>query len=215
MTRSKASLAIALVVYAALVLGAAGCANIPPATVQLNQEVGKAIIAKQQAYRNLLDMFFAARRAQVDSFIYQEYLPAYLANLKRLAAAQGHKGDCLPLQALRPALKEVSKYRDELINALEDTKTLILQKAQKEHELVLSANNQVTSLLQSAVRVQEAQDTLAKSIGAQTGLEVDLAAVRQTTGEFLIKAGKAAKMGTGAIQGGSALYDDLKKSLNK
>lgn len=64
-----------------------GCASIPKEAVSLNQEVGKGIADNQSAYLNLLNAYFSQKSAEIDRWIQNEYLPAYISN-KRM---RGHK----------------------------------------------------------------------------------------------------------------------------
>lgn len=192
-----------------------GCAKIPPASVELNQEVGVAIIKKHKAYVGLLDAFFDARAKQLDDFIFNILIPRYVDNLQKKLSKDKtnlNKCDsgCISYKFFPASLKELSKVRNKLIDDLNKTKRGILEKANEELRLVLSANAQLTALLQSAVDVQESQNRLAETVGKHIGYEVDLSALQSKFDGYLIKAGKTAKKGTDIIKTGESLYDTLK-----
>jgi hypothetical protein len=199
---------------AALALGS-GCAKIPPSAAQLNEEVGTAIISKHQAYVNLLDLYFEERAKQVDVFLFKDYLPVVTKNMQENAAKRGGSPSCLPPEAIAALTKQLITKRSKLLADLQKTKQQIISRAEEQQKLVLLANGQLTSLLQSAADVESARSRLAQSIGKQLGYEVDLTAMQEKFDSYLVKAGDAAKKGTSIADTGKSLYDTLKPIWDK
>jgi hypothetical protein len=73
---------------------------------------------------------------------------------------------------------------------------------------LLRANNELTALVQSAVKVQEANSALAGALKDASGGKIDFQLMNQKFDEYLEKAGDISQKATN-------LYDELQPAINK
>ncbi|MFC1816813.1 hypothetical protein ACFL0M_12980 [Thermodesulfobacteriota bacterium] len=171
------------------------CATIPEEAVTLNEEIGKNIADSHTAYMNLLEYFFAQRRAAIDAKM-ELYTKRLMENIKqRLPSGQRD----IPLIQMERLVKEVTKRRNMLHEELEKTRVLLVDRLNKDHLLVVQANANITTLLQSFVELDKGTRSLTAKALQFAGTDLNLPEINEILDAQLLQAGDTAADVAGAF----------------
>lgn len=157
-----------------------GCASIPSEAPQLSQELGKKITSIESANIKLLNKFFDQKRAEVDRFINEEWIPTFANNMfsnPRIEKVwttivrEDNKEDRLKfLIKLGPKLlKEIDNKRVELISPLNQLEKSIEKKIRIEYSQARAINNSISSFLVSASEVEKNKERYLNMFGVTNG----------------------------------------------
>jgi hypothetical protein len=189
-----------------LVLLLSGCAGMPKQSVQLSQEVGRGIALYHQAYTNVLNEYFVQKREAINRFILNAYLPVYLENIKAELKAAGEDPEKLHSFMVHDVVKDVAGKRDAMQEELEKTRIALIDAVSRDYLLLIQANATITGLLQSAVDVNAAAESLSGTIETVSGNQIDFDEVEAKFNEYLLDAGS---FSSNSI----SLYDSVKAML--
>ncbi len=150
----------------AIFLLSAACISIPPEAPELSAKLGNRINAIQDANLTLLNRFFDLKRAEVDRFIQNEWVPTFAKEIfsepKMKKAWDIIVSENVPAERLKfllvtgPRLQErINQKRVELIKPLDDIEKRIELKIRDEYAQARAVNNAITSFLLSASKVAE------------------------------------------------------------
>ena len=153
-----------------------GCVSIPPEAPELSMELGKRISSIEEANIKLLNKFFDQKRAEVDSFIEDEWVPTFaknvfsdrkISNVWDKIVASGNKQDRLKFLIMTgPALQnKINQKRLELIQPLDTLERKIAKAIRQEYTQARAINNSITGLLTSASEVVENRNSYLDMIG--------------------------------------------------
>ena len=187
-----------------------GCASIPPEAPELSAELGNRINAIQVSNLTLLHRFFDLKRAEVDRFIQDEWVPVFAEEVfsdPRMKSAwdtivaENKPADRLKFLVITgPRLQErINQKRTELIAPLDEIERRIEQKIRDEYEQARAINNTLTSFLLSASKVAENRNRYLEMAGItdeKVGSTVDM--VNDTVNDLLSYAKKAEDKATKA-----------------
>ena len=194
-------LKIGVCVFIVLIVG---CATIPSEAPELSAELGNRINSIQDANLILLHRFFDLKRADVDRFIQNEWVPTFAEEIfsdKKMKknwdiiVEENNPSDRLKFLVITGSKlqEEINKKRTELISPLDDLERRIEQEIREEYEQARSINNSITSFLLSASKVAENRNRYLKMIGVtdeEVGQTIDK--VNNAVND-LLKLGKEAK----------------------
>jgi len=152
------------------------CASIPPEAPELSSELGNRINAIQDANLTLLHRFFDLKRAEVDRFLQEEWVPVFaeelfsdprIARVWETIVEENNPTDRLKfIVKLGPRLqKKINQKRIELIKPLDDIERRIEEKIRGEYEQARAINNTITSFLLSASKVAENRNRYLEMVG--------------------------------------------------
>lgn len=193
------SILVPIVFLICLVL--TGCASIPKEAVSLNQEVGKGIADNQNAYLNLLNAYFSQKSAEIDRWIQNEYLPAYISNIRAEMKKHGVEDKPFDEHMTKDMLTDIVKKRNDMQRDLEKARLSLWERITKDHVVLLQANASITGLLQSAVDVKEATSALGNKILKASGTDFTFSDFEKVFDEYLKKAGDASATGVSIYEG--------------
>lgn len=142
------------------------CASIPPEAPEMSAELGKRIAAIQDANLSLLHRFFDLKRAEVDRFIQNEWVPTLAqevfsdSKIKKtwdIIVAENNPVDRLTFLVITgPKLQErINLKRAELIKPLDEIERRIEENLRNEYAQAGAINNTITSFLFSASKVDQ------------------------------------------------------------
>ena len=184
-----------------------GCVSIPQESVTLNKEVAAGITSIHESNIRFINQYFELKMLKID-----QYEKEAIDNFFNKIASATTKPGVPPLgahnlHAIKDKVEEIhatgTKFKAE-INA---SKAVVIEKVQAEYNLIISANNSITGLLQSAVDIDEAtNDGLLKAKELTDG-KIDLTDIDSKIDEYL------AKLGTSSAQA-SSLVDVIKETFN-
>ena len=173
-----------------LSLFAAGCASVPPESVELSQLVGKDLRALKQSYDLLIHQRFADHRARRIDYLENKWIPKYIEVwIKRGKLIETAKGDVVFDESLKKfvaptpgqeqqqllvtisswsgaAMRQIDKKRASLIAPLDKNEVQIRAEAAAAFDQLIQANAVVTAHLSSIRDVKELQNQALKTIGA-------------------------------------------------
>ena len=185
-----------------------GCASIPKEAVSLNQEVGKGIADNQRAYLNLFNAYFSQKGAEIDRWIQNEYLPAYISNIKAEMKKHGVEDKPFDEGMTKDMLTNIVKKRNDMQRDLEKTRLALWERITKDHVVLLQANASITGLLQSAVDVKEATSALGNKTLKTSGANFTFSDFEKVFDEYLKKADDASATGV-------SIYESVKLLIEK
>lgn len=152
------------------------CATIPSEAPELSTELGNKISSIEEAHINLLHRFFDEKRAQVDQFLSNEWVPIFAEEIfasPSIAATwdelvrSNNKEDRLKfLVKLGPNLQaKINEKRSEFMKPLDDSEKEIERKLRSNYNDARSINNTITSFLASASKVEENRKRYLDALG--------------------------------------------------
>ncbi len=163
------------VVLAAMAL-AAGCSKVPQAAPELSVELGRRISAIESSHMALLRQYFDDKRAQVDRFIDEQWIPvfaeetmndAFMSNLWSQVAESDDPNDRLQyILRLAPKLqREINSQRTSMIAPLDNLEIEIERRLRDEYNQARAINQSLTNLLQSAANITEMRQGYLDQLG--------------------------------------------------
>jgi hypothetical protein len=159
-------------------------------------ELGKRIGAFETAHRALLRQFFDDKRAEVDRYIDQVWLPTYaeqvlkeptIATLWGQVCQGGTDRDKLEfLRRVGPKVqRRVNDQRTSMIEQLDELERTIADHLTAEYDQARSINNTLTSFLTSASKVEENRKRYLEMLGVHdAAVESALSAVETVVGDL-------------------------------
>ncbi len=159
-----------------IIVFTSGCVSIPPEAPELSQELGKRISALESANMGLVNKFFDLKRAEVDRFMNEKWLPRFAEkffddpNIKiawGTVVKEDDKAQRLKfLTVVGPKLvNELNKTRRELIAPIDELERTIEQAIRAQYTQAKAINNSLTSFLLSAAKVKSAQSRYLELVG--------------------------------------------------
>jgi hypothetical protein len=191
-----------------VLLMVAGCVSIPEDSVRLSQEVGKGISSYHESYINILNQYFAQKRALIDDAVVNRYLPRYMDNVKREMVSVGEDPEKLHPFMVRDIVQDVTVKRNEMHEELEKTRLALINTVTGDYLLLTQANSTVTGILQSAVDVKKAASSLAGTVEKVTGKKISFDKIENRFNEYLRDASDLSATGV-------SLYDGVKDLLGQ
>lgn len=148
-----------------------GCATVPKETVELSYALGQDIDAIHASYRNLIHEHFNNLRTEANSFITNQWKPAFLGGFIKkgnlVLLASNHD----PTQAFEGvsawvdiAIEMIENKKKELITPINNDEQSILTTVDDAFARIRRANETITAHLNSIRKVQEVQDSALKAL---------------------------------------------------
>lgn len=182
-------LAVPVGLTASVMLLAAGCANIPRASVELSQVVGKQVQSLESADEATIRVFFTDKRAEARRFMKDKWIPQFanhylsaprVSGMLEMTCGQQKHADCLRAILIISKQAEIQiqlQYR-KILDPLDQTENALLAAVQTDYSEVERENDALTALLTSASKIQaERQATLSKLGVSEKQIDGALAAV--------------------------------------
>jgi chromosome segregation ATPase len=156
---------VAFLLICALVFFTA-CATIPEEAPELSMELGRRIDALEEANLLLLTQFFDMKRAQVDLFLQERWIPTLAEELLR-NSRMGEGWDAIafeedPEERVRFLVtagnrlqEEIIRRQAELYAPLNDMEERIRGRLREEYTQARAINSSLTNYLYSASQIQE------------------------------------------------------------
>tara|TARA_B100001109_G_scaffold248148_1_gene238664 strand:- start:4601 stop:5191 length:591 start_codon:yes stop_codon:yes gene_type:complete len=173
-------------VIAILLLSA--CASIPKESYELNLMVSKRLESQRLYQERLINELIAEKLDNVSDYIQQDYLPTLLKKLKKLQLENGLDTTLTPEKVAAIANKAIAKYTEQAA-ALEALRRKLLTTSNDYYMLTIKANDKVTELLKSAVKVDEARTNLVNTLAAETKVNLDLDSISNKIDNTLKESG--------------------------
>ena len=178
---------------AALCVLLAGCAQVPPQSVELSATLGRDLQELQRSHRRAVDLLYDREIERVDRYIEQVVIPTYVKVVidklgPRLAqdltqatapnATQADKDRAFDemRKTVLGVTQRVDKAKRELTEPIEAARKASLQELDMAYAQMQQANSVLTAHLASVVKVHQVQDELL----AKAGLEDFRAKVGET-----------------------------------
>ena len=145
-----------------------GCAHIPMESVQLSEELTSMINSAQASHLGLVDEYIAERHWNTERFMEEGWIPDFLNTfvknstvLEDIAGADTYAAKAEKMLFFaQAALKEISKRRDSIIEALDKVELLMKDKISAHYADMLMVNQALTAHLRSAAKVTSTREEL-------------------------------------------------------
>jgi hypothetical protein len=149
---------------AALIAG--GCAAIPPEAPELSAQLGGRIAALEAAHLRLLDEFFSEKKARVDRFVEEVWVPVFAREFfddpkvdavwRQVVQSPDPQDRVQFITRAGPRLQaKINRKRLELIQPLEDLEAVIRRRLKSDYDDSRAINHTLTAFLLSAAKVDE------------------------------------------------------------
>lgn len=149
---------------AALIVG--GCAAIPPEAPELSARLGGRIAALEAAHLRLLDVYFAEKKAKVDRFVEEVWVPVFareffddpqIDGVWRQVVQSPDPQDRVKFITLAGSRLQakINRKRLELIQPLEALEDEIRRRLKSDYDDSRAINHTLTAFLLSAAKVDE------------------------------------------------------------
>ena len=154
-----------------------GCVSVPRAAPELSMSLGTRIEAIQKSHLSLLGAFFDEKRKQVDRFLNEEWLPAYAEEVfgdtkvqavwRQVILSDAKDSDRLKfLLVYGPRIQSVlDQKRRELHGPLDELERTLERHLRDDYAQAKEMNTRITSLLESAAKLSERQDSVRDKLG--------------------------------------------------
>lgn len=146
----------------------AGCADVPREAVTLSSQIETDMAELHRANRELALRYFARSKANVKSFIENEYRPFIvrdtirrvnlLERLQDIANESEEKAFDRMEVFVNLTLKQIQKTQDDLLEPIETQEREVLRTIDEAFAAVINAQSVVTGYLGSVQRIQQVQD---------------------------------------------------------
>jgi len=160
----------------------AGCAQIPPQSVELSATVGRDMAEIEKSHLLLVDALFDKYEAEASKFIDQVYAPYYirkslqrrlneLVEALQAAAKSGSTADDAQLALgmlqifLETAHKEIESYRESKLAPLRAQRKELRDRLTAAYARVHQANAATTGFIASVAKVTDLQNDLLARLG--------------------------------------------------
>jgi PBP1b-binding outer membrane lipoprotein LpoB len=178
-----------------LLLG--GCANIPAESVKLNNLVSQGITSIHQSNINFVNQYFTSKKNGIDKFEHQalDNFFSILANAS--AKPEAPKLEKADFEKIKQQIDRIHSQGNSFRNELEQSRLLIIESLQSEYNALLSANNSVSSILQSAVDVDQARSEGISKVNSLSNGRINFTDVDAKVSEYLSTIGNTSDNAVG------------------
>lgn len=176
------------VIAAVFMIGVGGCASVPPESVTLSSEVGAGIKKQQQAQVGFLNLYFEAKRKDLDA-AFQRALNTYFSTIAPSGSVTLTKTQ---LDDVAKDVIDLSRKNAQAKESLEKVRIDLLTKLDENYQTLNQANSTVTGLLQSVVSTKEAANKSIQLINTTTDGRIQLDKVFAEIDSFVVKGGSEA-----------------------
>ena len=220
----------------ALVIGLAGCAQVPKESVELSATVGRDIQRAQESHLELARILFARMKDDINRFVDEEYAPFQTRFLFEQKAREAREPGATPSNSMLLLIdlaysdegtqehrdvvitlmskftdsirKDVESYRSELLAPIEAQEAEVVGSINRHYQQLHRANSIVTGHLSSVAKVHEVQNQLLEEFG----LEADL---REAAGTKLAETSNEVSELLQKAEDGSVKLDEVGDKLGE
>ena len=201
----------------------AGCASIPKEAPGLSAELGSRVSALEASHLALLSQFFDEKRAAVDRYIDDVWIPTYSEEVMKEPAIASlwtqvcHEGtDRDRLEFLRRVgtgiQRRVNAQRQAMIAPLDELERAVATRLRTEYDQARALNNTLTSFLSSAAQVEANRQRYLEMLGLhEADVEAALAGAEEATGVLAEHAGRVDQ----AVKDADAFKEKLRETLSR
>ncbi len=143
-----------------------GCISIPKQAPVLSEEIGKRVASVEQSHINLLHVYFDEKRSELDDFISKTWIPEFAKNVFANPTVESKWNEIVSSNDIQQRMdfiiqlgtgmqEKINAKRLELVQPLNDIEQKLEQEIRDSYTSIKSANNAITSYLNSAVKVDE------------------------------------------------------------
>ena len=143
-----------------------GCISIPKQAPVLSEEIGKRVASVEQSHINLLHVFFNEKRSELDDFITETWIPEFANNVFKNPTVESKWNEIVSSNDIQQRMsfiiqlgtgmqEKINAKRLELVLPLNEIEQKLEQEIRENYTSIKSANNAITSYLNSAVKVDE------------------------------------------------------------
>ena len=187
-----------IAIAAALLVAAPACVHVPKEAPALSRELGGRILALRAAHLAAVRGYVDGKRAEVDRFIQEEWLPAYAKNvmqepaIQRIVESATTPADRIELLTglSQRIQKRVDQRRVEMMRPLDELERELVRRTQAAYDELTAGNAALTALLDAHAETSSKQEEVLKTLNVDEKLAAGLGKVEQVVG--LMTAGKDA-----------------------
>ena len=176
----------ALAVAAAALLGSTvpGCVNVPPEAPELADALGARLVDIETAHVDLVEDFFAERRARIDRHLDAVWVPAFAREFfeapanaalwEDVAASDDPSDRVVFLTVVGPALQSrINAKRDELVGPLEAIEREVRSRLRGEYAATRRLSDVLETYLAAASDTTATRDRALEAVGVERARTVE------------------------------------------
>ncbi len=176
------------IAYLMLLVLLGSCAKLPVQTLSLTDALIQEGDRMHQLNQSLLNKMFEDKRAKIDGFIKNEYLPKYLEEFKKRIPSDVNYEEELP-NILQSILPEITSRRDRMQSALEDQRIKIMEKLNADYAVYKSSSMELRNLIESNIKVNEERQKAFQQVKTLSQNNIDLNQIETELDGFILKSG--------------------------
>lgn len=176
-------------IYVCCCLALVSCAKIPVQSVTLSESISKEGQRMHELNIALLNSMYQEKRQKINDFIRNDYTPWFSNQIVQGITDSVDLKKDLP-QILSKALPVLSAQIAEKQAALEASRAMLLDQLNADFLVYQSACNELTYLLKSAVKVNDARSKLFNRAAALTGKPINFDSLNLILDRFIADKGE-------------------------
>lgn len=205
MIRGVATLAVTLLV---------ACASVPKEVVELSYTVGQDLDAVHASYRTLIHTHFDDLRSRANTFLEDQWVPAFLADFvergQLVESARGKDPKAVLEDVgiwVESAMGEIADKRRTLIEPIDKDEASLISAVDEAFDRMTRANAVITAHLNSLRKVQTVQDEALKAMGLQD--------LRETIDQRLVASSEGAQKAIDKLKKEREDFEGVKSRIER
>lgn len=190
----------------AIMLG--GCANIPPDSVKLNSLVSEGITSIHQSNVNFVNQYFTSKKYEIDKFEQQALDNFFIILADASAKPDAPRLEKTDFEKIKQQIDRIHSQGSKFRNELEKSRLLIIENLQSEYNVLLSANSSVSSILQSAVDVDQAKSEGLSKVNTLSKGKINLTDIDDKITNYLSTIGSTSDNAVGLYNAVQTLFNE-------
>ena len=173
---------VKVVIVSGILLAATGCASVPPAAPQLSANLGGRIQEMHATHLQAVRLYFDAKRAEVDRFVNDEWLPlfakevleqpAVASKIEQLQAGTPPAERVAIIVGLGTRLQaKINAKRLELMRPIEEYELAVVRKLEESYNTTQAINSTLTGLLSATADATKTQQDILGALQIQGPLD--------------------------------------------
>ena len=168
------------VLYFSITISFLSCVSVPKESIMLSESLGTALNETERTHFSLLNLFFQEKRAQVDKFMEDTWIPEFSKDFfsnpkvsEKWNAVCATNDDSEKLKFITNVgvslQKKINEKRQELIAPLNEMEQTLEEKLLANYNSLRVTNSVITNYLMSASKVKDTQINALKMLGIEQG----------------------------------------------
>lgn len=164
------------------------CASIPASTATLSQEIIAEAGSMHRLNVALVNQIFDERQEKVNTFINNQYIPAFVENFKsKVPAGTNYEAELGNI--LKSVMPVISRKKDSLNGLIDTQRKSVLSSLNDSYASYQKASTTLQTLLNSVIDLRKTEQNALTQIQGLTKSSIDISKIENQLDSLLIKTG--------------------------